>query len=152
METIFFRNADKTFLFPNKTGLKHFIELLFKKEKKALIELTYVFCSDDYLLAINRDFLKHNYYTDIITFDLSENTIQTIGEIYISLDRVNENAKELKISIKEETLRVIFHGALHLCGYKDKSKTEIATMRKKEEFYIRLYNAGQGEEEVKSEK
>lgn len=141
METIFFRNADKTFLFPNKTGLKYFIEQLFKKEKKPLIELTYVFCSDEYLLGINRDFLKHDYYTDIITFDLSENPIQTIGEIYISLDRIKDNAKELNTSTKEETLRVIFHGALHLCGYKDKSKSEIATMRKKEESYISLYKA-----------
>lgn len=142
MKSIFFRNADKTFLFPNKTGLKHFIEQLFKNEKKALIELTYVFCSDEYLLGINRDFLQHDYYTDIITFDLSENQIQTIGEIYISLDRIKDNAKELNISTKEETLRVIFHGALHLCGYKDKSKSDIATMRKKEEHYIGLYNVG----------
>lgn len=141
METIFFRNADKTFLFPNKTGLKYFIEQLFKKEKKPLIELTYVFCSDEYLLGINRDFLQHDYYTDIITFDLSENPIQTIGEIYISLDRVKDNAKELNTSTKEETLRVLFHGALHLCGYKDKSKSDIATMRKKEESYISLYKA-----------
>lgn len=142
METIFFRNADKTFLFPNKTGLKQFIELLFKKEKKGLMELTYVFCSDDYLLDINKNFLQHDYYTDIITFDLSENPKQTIGEIYVSLDRIKDNAKTLETSIKDETLRVIFHGALHLCGYKDKSKADITTMRKKEEYYISLYKAG----------
>lgn len=141
METIFFRNADKTFLFPNKTGLKHFIELLFKKEKKGLMELTYVFCSDDYLLNINKNFLQHDYYTDIISFDLSENPKQTIGEIYVSLDRIKDNAKTLETSIKDETLRVIFHGALHLCGYKDKSKADITTMRKKEEYYISLYKA-----------
>ena len=76
MEIILFRNADKTFLFPNKKGLKQFIELLFKKEKKGLYELTYVFCSDEYLLGINKDFLKHDFYTDIITFDLSENNKQ----------------------------------------------------------------------------
>jgi rRNA maturation RNase YbeY len=140
METIFFRNADQTFLFPQKTRLKHFIEQLFKKEKKALLELTYVFCSDDFLLAINQNYLKHDYYTDIITFDLSENHHQTIGEIYISLERIKDNAKSLQTSIKEETLRVIFHGALHLCGYKDKSKSDIATMRKKETYYIDLYN------------
>ncbi len=142
METISFRNADKTFLFPNKTGLKNFIELLVKKENRTLLELTYVFCSDEYLLGINKDFLQHDYYTDIITFDLSENPKQTIGEIYVSLDRIKDNAKELQTSIKEETLRVIFHGALHLCGYKDKAKSDIATMRKKEEYYIKLYNAG----------
>ena len=140
METILFRNADKTFLFPDKKGLKQFIEYLFKKEKKGLYELTYVFCSDEYLLGINRDFLQHDYYTDIITFDLSENPKQIIGEIYVSLDRIRDNAKTLNTSVKEETLRVIFHGALHLCGYKDKSKTDILKMRKKEEQYINLYN------------
>ena len=140
METILFRNADKTFLFPDKKGLKQFIEYLFKKEKKGLYELTYVFCSDEYLLGINRDFLQHDYYTDIITFDLSENPKQIIGEIYVSLDRIRDNAKTLNTSVKEETLRVIFHGALHLCGYKDKSKTDIIKMRKKEEQYINLYN------------
>jgi rRNA maturation RNase YbeY len=139
METILFRNADKTFLFPDKKGLKQFLEQLFKKERKGLFELTYVFCSDEYLLGINRDFLKHDFYTDIITFDLSENPKQIIGEIYISLDRIKDNSKTLKTSIKEETLRVIFHGALHLCGYNDKSKTDIIKMRIKEEEYIALY-------------
>ena len=140
METILFRNADKTFLFPDKKGLKQFIELLFKKEKKGLYELTYVFCSDEYLLGINRDFLQHDYYTDIITFDLSENPKQIIGEIYVSIDRIKDNAKTLNTSLKEETLRVLFHGALHLCGYKDKAKTDIIKMRKKEEQYLSLYN------------
>ena len=139
METILFRNADKTFLFPDKKGLKQFIELLFKKEKKGLYELTYVFCTDEYLLGINRDFLQHDYYTDIITFDLSENPKQIIGEIYVSIDRIKDNAKTLNTSLKEETLRVLFHGALHLCGYKDKSKAETTKMRKKEEHYLSLY-------------
>jgi rRNA maturation RNase YbeY len=140
METILFRNADKTFLFPDKKGLKQFIEQLFKKEKKGLYELTYVFCSDEYLLGINRDFLKHDYYTDIITFNLSENPKQIIGEIYISLDRIKDNSKTLNTNIKEETLRVLFHGALHLCGYKDKTKTDIIQMRLKENHYLKMYN------------
>jgi rRNA maturation RNase YbeY len=113
--------------------------LLFKKEKKGLFELTYVFCSDEYLLGINRSFLQHDYYTDIITFNLSENPKQIIGEIYVSLDRIKDNANELKTSIKEETLRVLFHGALHLCGYKDKSRADIIKMRKKEDQYLSLY-------------
>jgi rRNA maturation RNase YbeY len=139
MEAILFRNADKSFIFPNKKGMKQFIELLFKKEKKVLFELTYIFCSDEYLLSINRDFLQHDYYTDVITFDLSENTKQIIGEIYVSLDRIKDNAKTLNISVKEETLRVIFHGALHLCGYNDKTQVDISKMRKKEEQYLGLY-------------
>ena len=145
MEIILFRNADKTFLFPNKKRLKQFIEFLFKKEKKGLYELTYVFCSDEYLLGINEDFLKHDFYTDIITFDLSENNKQTIGEIYISLDRIKDNAKTMNTSIKEETLRVIFHGALHLCGYKDKSKADIIKMRMKEDYYLSLYKSSLGQ-------
>lgn len=144
MDTILFRNADKTFLFPQKKGLKQFIEQLFKSEKKSLYELTYVFCSDEYLLTINRDFLQHDYYTDIITFDLSEQPKQIIGEIYISLDRIKDNAKTLNTSIKEETLRVIFHGALHLCGYKDKSRTDIIKMRSKEDHYLNQYRSKSG--------
>lgn len=139
MKTISFRNADKTFLFPNKTGLKQFIEQLFKKERKALVELTYVFCSDEYLLGINKDFLQHDFYTDIITFDLSETPTKIIGEIYVSLDRIKDNASKLKTSVSDETLRVLFHGALHLCGYKDKKKADIAIMRNKEDYYLSLY-------------
>lgn len=139
MQTIQFRNADKTFLFPNKTSIKKFIGTIFKEENKVLTELTYVFCSDEFLLEINRNYLQHDFYTDIITFDLSETPHEIIGEIYVSLDRIKENAEELETSIKEETLRVLFHGALHLCGYKDKTKSQIATMRKKEEQYLLLY-------------
>ncbi|MCX6207307.1 MAG: rRNA maturation RNase YbeY [Bacteroidetes bacterium] len=142
MKTISFRNADKTFLFPNKTGLKQFIEQLFKKERKALVELTYVFCSDEYLLGINKDFLQHDFYTDIITFDLSETPSKIIGEIYVSLERIKDNASELNTSLSDETLRVLFHGALHLCGYKDKKKADIAIMRNKEDYYLGLYKKG----------
>ena len=119
--------------------LKEFIENLFVKEKKKLIELTYIFCSDEYLLQINRTHLKHDYYTDIITFDLSESPKATIGEIYISIERVRENAAKLGVSIKEELHRVIFHGALHLCGYKDKTKSEEIKMRQAEERYLSAY-------------
>jgi probable rRNA maturation factor len=88
---------------------------------------------------MNRDFLQHDYYTDIITFGLSEKGEPVEAEIYISLDRVKDNAATLKTTFKEETLRVIFHGALHLCGYKDKKKSEIALMRSKEDHYLRLF-------------
>ena len=119
--------------------LKLQIEQLFIKERVVLDSLSYVFCSDEYLLKINREFLNHDFYTDIITFDLSEKRVGVIGEIYISLDRVKENAAGLGISFSEELLRVLFHGALHLCGYRDKKKAEIMEMRKKEEQYLRLY-------------
>lgn len=100
-----------------------------------LHSLNYVFCSDQRLLEINRQFLHHNYYTDIITFDLSEG-VSTHAEIYISVDRVKENARNLGVSFKSELHRVIFHGALHLCGYGDKDNKEMQEMRKIEDYYL----------------
>jgi probable rRNA maturation factor len=124
---------------PNRTALKKSIEELFRKEGKSLASLSYIFCSDEYLLRINKSYLKHNYYTDIITFDMSESPGETIGEIYISTDRVRENAANLGVSIKEELHRVIFHGALHLCGYKDKTVKDAKTMRLAEDKYLAAY-------------
>jgi rRNA maturation RNase YbeY len=112
---------------------------LFKKEKTKLEQLRYIFCSDEYLLQINKEHLNHNYYTDIITFDLSEKGTGTIGEIYISIDRVRDNAQNYEVPFKHELLRVIFHGALHLCGYKDKSNKDQQLMRKAEDKYLKYY-------------
>jgi probable rRNA maturation factor len=123
---------DRQFLRTNLTTL-------FKKEKKRLADLQYVFVSDDRLLEINRQFLKHDFYTDIITFPLSRPGQPIAGEIYISVDRVRENAREFDSTIKKELLRVIFHGALHLCGYKDKTTKDQAIMRKREDIYLGLY-------------
>jgi probable rRNA maturation factor len=123
----------------NRTGLKRFVQQIFKAEKTKLVNLNYIFCSDDYLLNINKTHLSHNYYTDIITFDLSESPPTITGEIYISTDRVRDNAATLGVSIKEELHRVIFHGALHLCGYKDKTPRDIKTMRSAEEKCLNLY-------------
>lgn len=119
-----------------RTELKAFINKLFKKEGLRLASLDYIFCSDDYLLKINQDFLKHDYYTDIITFDLTEQDQSISGEIYISIDRVKDNAIQQGTSFKEELHRVVFHGALHLCGYKDKSKKDKLAMTKKEDYYL----------------
>ena len=123
----------------SRTALKTFISTLFKKEGKKLDSIQYIFCSDDYLLDINRQYLQHDYYTDIITFDLSEPKQPIMAEIYISIDRVKENAREFKTSFKREIHRVILHGALHLCGYKDKKPKEEALMRKMEEKYLSVY-------------
>lgn len=103
------------------------------------MELSYVFCTDEYLLTINRDFLQHDYYTDIITFELSEPGQPVMGEIYISIDRVRDNAKIHQESFQRELHRVIFHGALHLCGYRDKTKKEQEEMRRKENEYLKRY-------------
>ena len=101
--------------------------------------LDYIFCSDEYLLKINKDFLKHSFYTDIITFDLKEADDEVIGEVYISIERVNDNAEILKVPNLIELRRVIIHGALHLCGYTDKKKSEITLMREKEDYFLRLF-------------
>jgi len=122
-----------------RNALKSFIAALFKKERKTLGELHYIFCSDDYLLEINKQYLKHNYYTDIITFELSEPNQPINAEIYISVDRVRDNAQEFNTSLKTELHRVIFHGALHLCGYKDKKAGDQQLMRKMEDKYLTLY-------------
>ncbi len=126
----------------NRKALKQFVAAIFKNEKKPLHSLNYIFCSDDYLLQINKAHLNHNFYTDIITFDLSEPQKGTTGEVYISTDRVKDNAATLGVSIKEELHRVIFHGALHLCGYKDKATTDIKRMRKAEDRYLSRYFKG----------
>ena len=128
-----------TITLSDRIKLKGFLAFLFKKEGRSLAELNYVFCSDDYLLGINRQYLDHDFYTDIITFDLSEKNQPINAEIYISVDRVRENAGRYDSSLRKELHRVMFHGALHLCGYKDKNPRQQQEMRKKEERYLKLY-------------
>ncbi len=140
MAKINFLTGDRQFNFQQKRAIKGFIERIFKKERKDLLQITYVFCSDEFLLKLNNDFLQHDYYTDIISFGLSEKNKPVEAEIYISIDRVKENAQQLGVFYKTEMLRVLFHGALHLCGYKDKRKSEILLMRAKEDRYLLLYN------------
>lgn len=135
-----FTNHDRKFIFSPKTALRLFIEKLFRREGKTAGQVQYIFCSDDYLLQINRQFLQHDYYTDIITFDLGSGDEGTVNaEIYISIDRVKENAFSFHETFSKEILRVIFHGALHLSGYRDKTKSEITLMRRKESEYLRLF-------------
>jgi rRNA maturation RNase YbeY len=122
-----------------KTELKHFIEQLCKKENKAIDEVSFVFCSDEYLLELNQQFLQHDTLTDIISFDYTPKNGPINGEIYISVERVRDNAQNLGTSLIEELHRVIFHGVLHLCGYKDKLKDDKQIMRGKEDFYLREY-------------
>lgn len=119
--------------------LKRFISTLFRTEKQHLNRLKIIFCSDEYLLRINKEFLQHDELTDIITFELSEHPDFTEGEIYISLDRVVENAEAFRAPKHQETLRVIFHGVLHLCGYGDKSVVQKKKMREREDFYLNRY-------------
>lgn len=137
--SISFNQADSKVTLANRVALKSFIEKRVKKEGYSIETLTYVFCSDKYLLKMNKDFLSHNYYTDIISFDLSETPGNLIGEVYISVDRVKDNAKTHGTSLKEELHRVIFHGALHFCGYKDKKPTDTKKMRQMEDRWLSAY-------------
>jgi len=129
----------KTCTLSNRSVLKKFILSIFKKEKKVLEELNIVFCDDEYLLGLNRQFLHHDFYTDILSFPLSGANQPLIAEIYISVDRVYDNARNIGSRFQEELHRVIFHGILHFCGYKDKSKTDVKIMRSMEEKYLTAY-------------
>lgn len=127
------------FTFLNRNALKTMIKRLFRKEGFGLQNLNVIFCTDEALLQINRDFLKHDYYTDIITFPINADSSGVEAELYVSIDRVRDNAKAEGISFKQELHRVIFHGCLHLVGYNDKSSQQIKKMREREDHYLRLY-------------
>ncbi len=136
MNKISFSNADIKFTLKNKKNISTWILETIEKEKKNCGQIAYIFCSDDYLLDLNQRFLNHNTYTDIITFDYSDGKTLN-GEIYISIDRVKENAQKFEVNFEKELLRVIIHGALHLAGYKDKSKKQKEKMRKKEDAALK---------------
>lgn len=124
----------------NRGILKQFVTSIFNKEKTPAESLDVIFCDDEYLLDINRSFLNHDYYTDIITFNLAPYKDAPVqAELYISVDRVRENAISHSASLQHELHRVIFHGVLHLCGYKDKSRKDILEMRQMENKYLNLY-------------
>ena len=137
--TIFFNNADRSTSLKSRTELKTFINKQCLKEGIHIETLQYVFCSDAFVLDINKRFLNHNFYTDIISFDLSEQKGRLIGDVYISIDRVKENAKTEGNLYTHELLRVIFHGALHFCGYKDKKPADQKTMRSMEDKWLKAY-------------
>ncbi len=121
----------------NKLAIKNWLKSTVELEKKKLGELNYIFCSDEYLLEMNVSYLNHDTLTDIITFDNSETEGLIVGDIFISVDRVQENAKKFEVEFAEELHRVMVHGALHLLGYKDKKKAEKEKMREKENYYLK---------------
>ena len=137
--TIFFNNADKSTSLRFRTKLKAFINQQCLKEGVHIETLQYVFCSDKFLLDINTRYLNHYFYTDIISFDLSDKRGQLVGDVYISIDRVKENAKTEEQLYIHELLRVIFHGALHFCGYKDKKPADVKRMRSMEDKWLKAY-------------
>ena len=133
-----FCTEDITFSLKEKLKHKSWLNEVAKQEGKKILELSYVFCSDDYLLQINQEYLNHDTLTDIVTFDNSEDPKKIEGDIFISIDRVKENGEKLGTS-ETELERVMVHGLLHLLGYKDKKKEDKTLMTEKEDFYIKQY-------------
>ncbi|MDR1985236.1 MAG: rRNA maturation RNase YbeY [Prevotellaceae bacterium] len=120
----------------NKSKIKHWINDVVKWENKNIGDINFIFCSDKYLLTINKDYLKHDYFTDVITFDFCDGK-KISGDIFISIDTVRANSVEYKQLFDEELHRVMIHGVLHLCSYQDSTKQESALMRSKENIYLK---------------
>ncbi|RLD51549.1 MAG: rRNA maturation RNase YbeY [Bacteroidetes bacterium] len=133
-KNFFFENI-KEFSFDEKVFTK--IEALIFNENKKEGELSFVFCSDEYLLKMNIDYLNHDFYTDVITFDYTEGDIIS-GDVFISIDRITENSQKYNVSFENELQRVMIHGVLHLVGYKDKTQEEQKQMREKETKYLNI--------------
>ncbi len=135
---VFFYNADTNYKIPSKGIVRNKLSYLVHNEGFKLVNVNIILCSDEYLLEINKKHLNHNYYTDVITFDLSDKNNEVDGEIYISLDRIRENKKAYNVSLFTEFQRVVIHGVLHLVGYDDHSKKDISIMRNKEQLYLSI--------------
>lgn len=138
MAALEFFNQDISFKLPNPRKTKSWIRQVIALENKSLEHLNYIFCSDEYLLSINQQYLNHDTFTDIITFDNSEDEDTIEGDIFISIERVRANAVELQKPFEEELHRVLIHGVLHLLGHTDKSPSDKSSMRKKEDAYLSL--------------
>lgn len=141
VSSIHFFTEDVNYLIKQKRIIKDWLLSVIKSEDYSLQELNFIFCSDEYLLGMNRQYLNHDTYTDVITFDNSDQSKVIAGDIFISIERVKENANSLKVHVSEELNRVMVHGTLHLLGYKDKTKTAKGQMTAKEDFYLQNLSA-----------
>lgn len=149
MPIYFHSEAPLEFSLENEGAIANWLSIVATREGRTVEQLNVVFCDDEYLLKVNREHLNHDFYTDIITFDLSEDEqisgsdsgATITGDLFVSIDRVKENAKELSVEFDQEIKRVVVHGLLHLLGYSDKTDEEKAEMRGKEEACLELYDA-----------
>jgi rRNA maturation RNase YbeY len=123
----------------DRKKFKSFVKYILTHEGKRLTLINFVFCTDKELRKLNNDFLRHDYYTDILTFDLSESKKDITADMFISVDRTRDNAKAFAASFSKELHRVMIHGVLHLCGYKDKKNSDIKKIREKEDWYLSKY-------------
>ena len=135
-------NYELSFQLDNEERYSQWIQDVIISERKELGEINYIFCDDEYLLNINKQYLDHDYYTDVISFDYTDDYVIS-GDVFISIDRVRENARDYNVEFEEELKRVIIHGVLHYCGYCDKSEAEEQLMRNKEEEKVRLFHVKQ---------
>ena len=135
-----FNFEDITFDTPNLNSISNWINFVITKENRFTGNITYIFCSDNYLLDINKKFLNHDYFTDVITFDYVENNLIS-GDIFISIDRIVENSKIFNVSRETEFLRVVVHGVLHLLGYDDLTDEDEKVIHQKEDLYISIFES-----------
>lgn len=139
MNPVIFYSADKPVNAKNRQGIKKLIHRVFLLEGEKLKKIAFIFCSDEYLFKINKQHLNHSFYTDVIGFMVSMPKKPIESEVYISTERIKENAKIYKVPYQKELLKVMIHGALHFCGYKDKTLKAKKLMLLKEDFYIKIY-------------
>ena len=132
-------NYEVEFELSNEEHFSKWISEVILSESKKEGDINYIFCDDDYILEINKQYLNHDYYTDIISFDYSVGN-ELHGDIFISIDRIKENASDFNVTFDEELKRVIIHGILHYCGYKDKSDDDEVLMRQKEDEKIKMFH------------
>ena len=132
-------NYETEFLLSNESIIQQWLEDIIKSEKKSIGEINYIFCDDDYLLSLNQEYLNHDTLTDIISFDYTIGN-EISGDIFISIERVKENASDFNVTFEEELARVLSHGLLHYCGYKDKSHEDGLIMREKENQKISMFH------------
>ena len=137
---IYFFSEEVKYTIKNKILIRNWINDTIIAEGYQLDELNFILCSDEYLLAMNQQYLKHDTYTDVITFDNSEGLKTILGDIFISIERIQENARQFKTRTQAELCRVMIHGTLHLLGYPDKGKAAKTVMTQKEDQYLALLN------------
>ena len=135
-------NSEIDFQLDNETLFSNWISRVILSESKKEGDINYIFCDDEFILEINKQYLNHDYYTDIISFDYSVGN-ELHGDVSISIERVHENAEDFNVTFEEELKRVIIHGILHYCGYKDKSEDDEVLMRDKEDEKIKLFHVEQ---------
>src|SRR5688572_26698230 len=134
---IFFHYQVPQFYFPNRQIVKASLLSIFKDHSKVPDVINYIFCSDKYLLALNKKHLHHNFYTDILTFQLNEEAESLLADVYISIERARDNAHQFKVPLQHEILRLLIHGTLHLCGHRDTTTAEKDNMTQLENLFLK---------------